>query len=60
MRADEYCNAQMAQRVASQASFGFSHSTHPGYKNKKREKSLHITAEAESTFGGDLAGKYSH
>jgi hypothetical protein len=32
----------------------------PGLQKQKQEKSLLITAEAESTSGGDLAGKYSH
>ena len=29
-------------------------------QKQRQEQSLHITAEAESTSGGDLAGKYSH
>jgi hypothetical protein len=33
MRDDQHCDAQMAQRNLTSASFGFSSSTRPGYKN---------------------------
>ena len=58
MRDDEHCDAQMARGSLTSASFWVSIFHPPGLQ--KQEKSLHITAEAESTFGGDLAGKYSH
>jgi hypothetical protein len=46
---------------ASQAIFGSSSSTHPGYKVKQnKRKTLHIITEDDATLSEDSADKDSH